>query len=282
MATKPIPYQCIWCLREPSSGAKFSSESHVLPECVGNIDKQVLFPGIVCDDCNHYFGGKVERALIDDPIFATIVGFLELRDKNREFVYEPSPSGVHRNISVDANTSGNKVTVTTQYKIHGQPSKLYEDRSIPPKSKNYDKRSLALLSRAVHKIAFESLAHSLFVGIGLKIEREEFKDIDIFSPDYEAIRRWVRYGEPQDSVRPVLRLQKFDEVKTREEFFHWKGYLFYFQQWFRFELNLFSDWHIMSLTSPPDKVDDDLKGLVAQTKFNHPVWMVGDKLQRMV
>jgi hypothetical protein len=281
MATKPIPYQCIWCLREPSSGAEFSSESHVLPECVGNIDKQVLSSGIVCDDCNNYFGGKVERTLIDDPIFATIVGFLELRDKNREFVYVHSPSGVHRDISVDANTSDNKVTVTTQYRIRGQPNKPDEVRNIS-KSKDYDKRSLALLSRAVHKIAFESLAHSLFVRVGLKFERKEFKDIDIFSPDFEAVRQWVRYGEPQDSVRPVLRLQKFDEVKTREEFFHWKGYLFYFQHWFRYELSLFNDWHIMSLTSPPNKVYGDLKDWVAQTKFKHPAWIVGDRLQRIV
>lgn len=282
MVTKQIPNRCIWCFREPSSGATFNTESHVLPECVGNIKKQVLPPGIVCDDCNHHFGGKVERALIDDPIFATIVGILQLRDKNREFVYEHSPSGVYRDIYVDANVSGNKVTVTTQYKIHGQPSRLYEDRLIPPKSKDYDKRSLALLSRAVHKIAFESLAHSLFVGTGLLVEKKELKELDIFDRSFNVIRGWVRYGVPQRSGRPVLRLQRIDEIRTQEEFFHWQGKLFYFQQWFCYELNLFGDWYIMSLTSPADKADGDLRSWVARTKFAQPVWMVGGKLEQIV
>jgi hypothetical protein len=277
MATKQIPYQCIWCLRQPPS-ATFSSESHVLPECVGNKRQQILPAGIVCDKCNHYFGTKVEPILIDDPIFATIVGILQLRDKNSEFVYEHSPSGVHRDIHVDANVSGNRVTVTTQYKIKGQPNKPHEVRNII-NSKDYDKRSLAFLSRAVHKIAFESLAHFLFVRTNVEILNMKFEEIDVFDGSFNAIRRWVRYGEPQDSNRPVLRLQKFDEVKTQEGFFHWGGPLLYFQQWLRFELNLFNDWHIMSLTSPSNKVYDDLRSWAAQTKFNHPVWIVGDKLE---
>ena len=281
MATKQIPNRCIWCLKKPPS-ATFDSESPVLPECVGNIKKQVLPSGIVCDDCNHYFGVKVEPTLIDDPIFATIVGILQLRDKNREFVYEHSPSGVHRDIYVDANVSDNKVTVTTQYKIHGQPSRLYEDRLIPPKSRDYDKRSLALLSRAVHKIAFESLAHSLFVKSGLKKEHIDLKNIDIFDSSFNAVRNWVRYGAPQRSVRPVLRLQKIDEIRTQEEFFHWGGRLWYYQQWFRYELNLFGDWHIMSLTSPSNKVDDDLRSWAKLTEFKHLVLMFGDKIQKVI
>ena len=280
MPIKQIPNRCIWCLREPPS-ATFNSESHVLPECVGNKRQQVLPLGIVCDRCNHSFGGKVERALIDDPIFSTNVGILQQRDEKKEFVYEHSPSGVHRDVHVDTEVSDNKVTVNTKYEIQGQPSRAYENRAIPPKSKDYDRRSLALLSRAVHKIAFESLAHSLFVGEGLKVVNVDLKDIDIFNCSFETIRKWVRFGEPQGSVRPVLRLQKIEEAITQEELFQWGGRLSYFQQWFRYELNLFGDWHIVSMTSPSNKVDNDLRSWVARTKFSHPVWMVGNKIHNL-
>ncbi len=281
MALKQVPNRCIWCLKEPPI-VEFTSESHVLPECVGNERQQVLPLGIVCDGCNHFFGRKVEHALIDDPIFATIVGILQLRDKNREFVYEHSSSGVHRDVHVDAKVSNNKVTVTTQYKIHGQPSKPYEDRSIPPKSKHYDKRSLALLSRAVHKIAFESLAYSLFVKDVMEIPNVSLmENIDIFGSRFDAIRRWVRYGEPQSSVRAVLRLQKIGEIKKQEELFNWEYLLYELQQWLRVEMNLFGDWYVVSLTSRADKVDADLRSLVERTEFKQPVLTFGDKIQKI-
>ena len=276
MPIKQIPNRCIWCLREPPS-ATFNSESHVLPECVGNKRQQVLLPGIVCDDCNSCFGGKVEGALIDDPIFGAIVGVLQLRDKKSEFVYEHSPSGVHRIANMEAEVSPNRVNIVIKYEITGQPDKPNDVRVIE-KSKDYDSRALALLSRAVHKLAFESLAHSLFVKSGLKFEHIDLKNIDIFDSRFNSVRKWVRYGKPQRCVRSVLRLQKFDEIKTQEELFQWGGELRYFQQWFRYELNLFGDWYIMSLTSPAYKVDGDLRSWAARTKFTQSVWMVGNKL----
>lgn len=214
MATKPVPNQCIWCLEEPSS-VTFSSESHVLPECAGNIGKQILPQGVACDRCNHFFGTKLEPVLIDEPIFSTLVGVLELRDVDSKFTYEHSPSGIHRIAHMAAEISTNRITLNIQYEIKGQPGKPNETRTIS-KSKDYNKRALALLSRAVHKIAFEAVAHSLFVGTGLQFEKKELKDIDIFDRSFNVIRDWVRYGEPQHSVRPVLRIQKIDEVKAQE------------------------------------------------------------------
>ncbi len=279
MVIKRIPYRCIWCLKDEPS-ATFDSESHVLPECVGNERQQVLPSGIVCDTCNHSFGVKVERALINDPIFATMAGVLQLRDKNGEFDYEPSLTGVHRDVHIDTNVSGNKVTVTTQYKIQGQPSKKYEERSISPKSKNYDKRSLKFLSRAVHKIAFESVAHYLFVGTGLQYEKKEFKDIDIFDHSFDVIRNWVRYGNPQNSVRPVLRLLDFDKENVKSA--PWKIKVSGFNQWLRCELNFYYYWYAVNLTSSSDKAEDELKHWVKSKKFDYTVFIFGDKIQPIV
>jgi hypothetical protein len=275
---KQVPCRCIWCLRE-SPDATFRSESHVLPECVGNKWQQVLPPGIVCDKCNNYFGSNVEPILLDDPLFKTIVGILQLRDKEDVFAYERSPSGIHRNIHIDTSISGNIITVTTQYKIQGQPNRPYEDRQIPPESKKYDKRSIALLSRAVHKIAFESLAHSLFVGTGSNITEPRFKDIDIFDYSFNNIRDWVRYERPNHTIRTVLRVQKFNEVKTQDELFYFGGELRRFHQCFYYNLNLYCDWYIVSLTSLTDKAEDNLISFVKGLKFNSPVLMVREKIQ---
>ena len=281
MALKQVPNRCIWCLKEPPI-VEFTSESHVLPECVGNKWQQVLPPGVVCDYCNHFFGRKVEVALIDDPIFSTIVGILQQRDIYGEFVYEHSSSGVHRDVHVDVEVSGNKVTATTQYEIQGQPSKPYEDRSIPPKSKDYDKRSLALLSRAVHKIAFESLAHNLFVGTGVKFEKKEaLKELDILGSNFNAIRSWARYGEPQSSVRPFLRAHKFGEVKSQKELFEWKPFLYYFQNCLCYGLSIYGDWYVTTLTSPSNKVEDDLISWAKRKEFKQLVLMFGDKIQKI-
>jgi len=54
--------------------------SHVLPECVGNENIQVLPKGIICRQCNNYFGSKVEPVLLRDPLFHIVAVFLRLRD----------------------------------------------------------------------------------------------------------------------------------------------------------------------------------------------------------
>jgi hypothetical protein len=278
IAAKSVPYHCIWCLKDPSSVTTFSSESHVLPRCIGNIDEQVLPKGVVCDQCNCHFGRELEPTLIEEPILNTLVAILGLRDGTSEFTYQRSTSGVRRAAHITAEVFTNTITVTTKYEIEGQPNKRNEVRTIR-KSRNYDQRALAFLSRAVHKIAFESVAHNLFVGTGLKKQSKELGDIDLFDPCFNVIRTWVRYGEPQHWVRPALRIQRFDEVERQEQLWEWGGKLGVFQDWIYYELNLFHDWYIMSLTSPPDKVKGDLVNWFAKRKPKHHVWTVGDKLE---
>jgi hypothetical protein len=277
MALKPVPYQCIWCLKDPSS-VTFSSESHVLPKCIGNTAEQVLPKGVVCDKCNEYFGRKLEPRLIDEPILKTLVAILGLRDIDSQFTYQHSPSGVHRNAHMTAKVSPNRITVTTQYEIKGQPNKQ-DERTTIIKSKGYDQRDLAFLSRAVHKIAFETVAHNLFVGTGLRYQSKEIGDMDILDPRFNVIRDWVREGKPQHSVRPALRILRFDEVERQEQLWEWRGKMWGFQGWLRYELNLFHDCYILSLTSPANKVEGDLMNWLGKRKPNHQAWMLGDKLR---
>ena len=277
MAVKSVPYQCIWCLRDPSS-VPFNSKSHVLPKSIGNIAKQVLPKGLVCDECNGYFGSKLEPRLIDEPILSTQVAILGFRDIDSQFTYKHSPSGVHRIAYMAGKVSANRITLTTQYKIEGQPNEPNEVRTIR-ESKDYDQKALAVLSRAVHKIAFESVAHNLFVGTGLRTQSKQMGDVDVFNPRFNVIRQWVRNGEPKHSVRPVLRFQEFGEVERQEQLWEWEGRMVLFQQCIYYELNLFRDWYIVSLISPANRVEADLVNWLKQGKPNHQVWMVGDELQ---
>jgi hypothetical protein len=253
------PNRCIWCRGEPSNTT--FNVSHVLPECVGN-ENVVLPKGIVCMQCNSHFGRRVEPALLRDPLFHVMAVVQQLTDpadmnafRDRVFDAEHKPvEGVERNLSCDIKVSPMNMSLNIQYAIKGQLSK------------SYSRRELKLLSRAVHKIAFEALAWTIFVK-GL------YEDIDVFDDRFDTIRKWSRYGQPQNSVRPVIRHQAFHEVKPK-----WACYLWRFGDSLAIELNLFGDWYAVSLTSPSDKAGDDLKRWVGSKRPEDPVWSVGEKL----
>ncbi len=61
----------------------------------------------------------------------------------------------------------------------------------------YNIRRLRLLSRAVHKLLFESVAWHVYV-------KGHAESVDLFDPVFDHVRRWVRRGEPQGAARPWL------------------------------------------------------------------------------
>jgi hypothetical protein len=206
--------------------------NHVLPECVGNINQQTLPPGIVCTSCNNYFGSKIEPKLLDDPFFHVIAVTLSLIDPDDMNVFRsklfdqthPPVGPLKRSINVSANVSKKKVSLDIAYEIQGCIT-----RSYTPKQ-------LRFLSRAVHKIAFEALAHEVFVkGIDNPPE--------LFSSKFEAIRQWTREGRPQSEARPVLR-RMGKKISTE-----WESRFWNFGEEIGCELRLFGDWYGVSLTS---------------------------------
>lgn len=60
--------RCIFC-KEDSTDSR--SVEHIVPESLGNTD-HVLQPGIVCDACNQYFARKLERPVLEAPIFRNL------------------------------------------------------------------------------------------------------------------------------------------------------------------------------------------------------------------
>lgn len=52
--------RCRYCRRSEADGGRFTREAHALSECVGNRD---LLSRDECDDCNHFFGWRLEDHL---------------------------------------------------------------------------------------------------------------------------------------------------------------------------------------------------------------------------
>lgn len=57
--------RCIFCKAESHHSR---SVEHIVPESMGNTS-HVLPRGAICDRCNEYFGRKVERPLLESPLF---------------------------------------------------------------------------------------------------------------------------------------------------------------------------------------------------------------------
>jgi hypothetical protein len=231
----------------------------VLPECVGNDLQQVLPPGVVCKKCNGYFGTKIEPVLLGDPLFHVIAVFLRLVDPDdmnafRDRLFDVTHTPVappQRTLNLAVGIRGRELSVDVTYKIQGCLTR------------EYSHKQLKLLSRAIHKIAFESLAWSLFVK-GLD------EPVDLFSASFKPVRAWAREGKPQNSVRPVLR-RPGNTISTQWETRLWKlGHAI------GAELCLFGDWYGLTLTSVHSEALTDLCAWVGQDAEN--LWCIADTL----
>jgi hypothetical protein len=79
--------RCIFCKQDSITS---KTVEHIIPEALGN-KKHILPCGVVCDDCNNYFGLKVERPLVDSAYFR------QVRFRNRIYNKEnrvPCTSGI--------------------------------------------------------------------------------------------------------------------------------------------------------------------------------------------
>ncbi|HTH55706.1 MAG TPA: HNH endonuclease [Cyclobacteriaceae bacterium] len=60
-------YKCIFCLKDD---VPFNRTEHIIPESLGN-DELIVEKGFVCDECNSYFGVKVEKDALNYPPLIT-------------------------------------------------------------------------------------------------------------------------------------------------------------------------------------------------------------------
>ena len=111
--------KCIYCLKDKSS-SQYQKREHVMPQCYGKFTpNNLILYKIVCDECNQYFGEKIELYLGRDTIegvmrykYGIKPGKLPKRYKRLKFkIYKdgelkgmivmPKPSGVHGEIDLE-------------------------------------------------------------------------------------------------------------------------------------------------------------------------------------
>ena len=158
---------------------------------------------------------------------------------------------VNRKLDLNATIKDQTAGIDLSYTVSGRLEKTYEQRD------------LALLSRAVHKIAFESLVWQIFVGGAQNAP-------DVFSDLFNPVRDWARWGQPYGNIRPVLR--RPNPVISTD----WSVEVWRFDQNIGVQLNLFADLYSVSLTSPKDTVMQDLKRWVEQKSDD--MWVIGKQM----
>ena len=263
------PDRCIWCLREPP--VVTFDLSHVLPECVGNKYQHVLPRGVVCKECNAYFGAKIEPVLLDDPLFHVIAVFLAVVDPDdmnafRSRIFDATHPPVNppvRSLNLKTHLKEKGMTLDVSYSIQGQLNR------------QYSLKDMQRLSRAIHKIAFESLAWSLYVRGDDKDVQEHSTRLDVYSSTFEPIRAWARRGIPQNSVRPVLR-RPATTLAVEWEVRQWA-----FPKFLAAEISLFGDWYAVALTSDHSKALEHLRSTRVPTGKDENIWVIGDSFRRL-
>lgn len=246
MPVFPVPNKCIWCLRACPEVS--FDRSHVLPQCVGNKHQQILPKGVVCQPCNNSYSRKVEREFIHEPLFRMGTHVLGIRKDPLldSLPFDSTPRRFHFNISLNN-------------------SELKVDCDGPPKlicKKTYNKRDSSLLSRAIHKMAFEALAHALYV-------KGHDENVDVLSERFHPIRQWVRLGQPMSTVRPVLRGPS--EYPNGE----WEVRIHENHGAFLVQMKLFAEWFAVHLTA--ESSQNALRSLVMSTDTNTRAWILEDK-----
>ena len=180
--------KCIFC-KNDSAGSK--SIEHVIPESIGNLG-HVLPVGMVCDNCNTYFGLKVEKPLLETPYFRGMC--FRGRIKNKEG-NPPRVLGLQLQslvpVELFPDMDGSGMSMATAN--YGDEKRWIESNRnsqggtlivpIPDEPEAY------LLSRFLCKVAVEALAlRSIDVPGGLQeiVDKEEL----------DPIRNYARKGGP--------------------------------------------------------------------------------------
>jgi len=193
MSTLPVPGRCIWCRAFiPPENSRLTDASHVLPACLGN-KHYVLPPGVVCRQCNNSYGVKLEPVLLEFAPLRMSAALLEVVDPRdgklfRETVFGSTPIPDDPSDIIDVRIC--RQSATTLVVNLRRPVTIDHMAT-------YTARRLRFLSRAVHKLLFETIALQIYVT-------GHAEQVDLFDSAFDPVREWVRRGEPQGSARPWL------------------------------------------------------------------------------
>jgi hypothetical protein len=174
--------RCIFC-KDDSSTSR--SEEHIVPETLGN-SRNILPPGIVCDQCNNYFARKIEKPVLDSGFF-TVTRFTQALPNKRGRV--PTVGGIIEPggpIEVSRNPEGRFLPVNVPPQIFQKITTSKRGFLILPTAGSEPEPYI--FSRFLSKMALEAMAQKL-------LKKPELLASLIDDPQLDPIRNHARRGD---------------------------------------------------------------------------------------
>lgn len=123
---------CIFCKADSSSSR---SREHILPESLGNVE-HTLPCGVVCDRCNNYFSRKLEKPILDSPVFQLLRADMQIANKKGRVPAFPSQQGrplpSYRLMGRFLGKIGLEVLTSRVLGVHGWNQEIIEKAELDP------------------------------------------------------------------------------------------------------------------------------------------------------
>ncbi|MFC1987917.1 HNH endonuclease [Chloroflexota bacterium] len=181
--------RCIFCKQDSSTSITIE---HIIPEALGN-KEHTLPPGLVCDNCNSYFGLKVEKPLLDSGYFR--------QARSRNLIYNkenrvPTTNGILLPgiipVEMMWDKEGRSVFPSRERDIGKLINVLHNTQGGEIIVPILEKPSEQLMSRFLAKMALEVLASRFLASSGELNEVIDKSELDEF-------RHYARFGSPPKS-----------------------------------------------------------------------------------
>ena len=171
---------CIYCSADASGSKK---QYHVTPHAAGNtiehrrlLGEIILPKGFACDDCNEYFGLKIEPAVANHPYVQQYRAVYSIRSRKGHPLYRDEQT------EISTRESGLLV-------LSGAAIELTDSGSFQVPQPSLQAVNHLQTSRAVHKIALE---YEL-IEIARRQDWETARRV-VKQPPLSAVARYIRYG----------------------------------------------------------------------------------------
>lgn len=198
--------RCIFCKKDSTNS---KSVEHIIPESLGN-KNNILPKGVVCDNCNTYFGSKIEKTVLEMPYFKSLRGRIMIENKKGKI---PSVTGFTVNkdiIEINFSSKGDNI-IEVIYNDDKTLDSIMNSKELyvplipePPQNNIYVSKFLGL-------IALEAFAQRVS---SIENWQEDF----IENNSLDELRNFVRYGKSY-AIWPyhVRRIDGENQVKFCKE-----------------------------------------------------------------
>lgn len=156
--------KCIYCLKDKSS-SQYQKREHVIPQCYGKFtpNNPILYK-TVCDECNQYFGEKIELYLGRDTIegvmrykYGIKPGKLPKRYTRLKFkiheegelkgmIVTPKPSGEHDEIDLETVMQAGFFNKDKQEYDYFEPQDIPTEKELKERGYELEKKIIDLIT----------------------------------------------------------------------------------------------------------------------------------------